>query len=72
MYNRSGSSSYQTPRGAGGLGVRIPGQLNRTQCRRRLATAATFLRARSCVAQALIYGDGPRPLITRFGVILRA
>ena len=28
------------------------------QCRQRLATAATFLR--SCVAQALSRGDGPR------------
>ena len=39
-------------------GVRIPGRSNRKQCRRRLATAATFLR--SCVAQALSRRDGAR------------
>ena len=38
--------------------VRFPGPLNRTQCHHRLATAAMFLR--SCVAQALSRGDGPR------------
>ena len=40
--------------GAGGRGS-IPG---RTQCRQRLATAATFLR--SYAAQALSRGDGSR------------
>ena len=38
--------------------IRFPGRLNRTQCRQRLATAAMFLR--SCVAQTLSRGDGPR------------
>ena len=37
--------------------VRLPGWSNRTQCRQRLATVATFLR--SCVAQALRREDGP-------------
>ena len=36
----------------------IPGPVKSAQCRQRLATAATFLR--SCVAQALSRGDGPR------------
>ena len=36
----------------------IPGLVKSTQCRRRLATVATFLR--SCVAQALSRGNGPR------------
>ena len=36
----------------------IPGPVKSTQCRQRLATVATFLR--SCVAQALSRGDGPR------------
>ena len=36
----------------------IPGPVKSTQCRQRLATAATFLR--SCVAQALSRGDMPR------------
>ena len=36
----------------------IPGPVKSTQCRQRLATAATFLR--SCVAQAPSRGDGPR------------
>ena len=36
----------------------IPGPVKLTQCRQRLATVATFLR--SCVAQALSRGDGPR------------
>ena len=36
----------------------IPGPVKSTQCRQRLATAATFLR--SCVARALSCGDGPR------------
>ena len=35
-----------------------PGPVESTQCRQRLATVATFLR--SCVAQALSRGDGPR------------
>ena len=38
--------------------VRIPGLSNRAQCCQWLTTAATFFR--SCVAQALSYGDGPR------------
>ena len=36
----------------------IPGPVKSTQCRQRLATVATILR--SCVAQALSRGDGPR------------
>ena len=36
----------------------IPGPVKSAQCRQRLATVATFLR--SCVAQALSRGDGPR------------
>ena len=36
----------------------IPGPVKSTQCRQRLATVATFLR--SCVAQALSRGNGPR------------
>ena len=36
----------------------IPGSVKSVQCRQWLATAATFLR--SCVAQALSRGDGPR------------
>ena len=36
----------------------IPGPVKSTQCRQRFATVATFLR--SCVAQALSRGDGPR------------
>ena len=36
----------------------IPRPVKSTQCRQRLATVATFLR--SCVAQALSRGDGPR------------
>ena len=36
----------------------IPGPVKSTQCRQRLATVETFLR--SCVAQALSRGDGPR------------
>ena len=36
----------------------IPGPVKSAQRRQRLATAATFLR--SCVAQALRGGDGPR------------
>ena len=36
----------------------IPGPVKSMQCRQRLATVATFLR--SCVAQALSRGDGPR------------
>ena len=36
----------------------IPGPVKSAQCRQRLAIAATFLR--SCVAQALSRGDGPR------------
>ena len=36
----------------------IPGPVKSAQCRQRLATGATFLR--SCVAQALSRGDGPR------------
>ena len=36
----------------------IPGPVKSTQCRQRLATVATFLR--SCVAQVLSRGDGPR------------
>ena len=36
----------------------IPGPVNRTQSRQRLATAAMFVR--SCVDQALSRGDGPR------------
>ena len=36
----------------------IPGPVKSAQCRQRLATAATLLR--SCVAQALGHGDGPR------------
>ena len=36
----------------------IPGPVKSTQCRQRLATVATFLR--SCGAQALSRGDGPR------------
>ena len=36
----------------------ITGPVKSTQCRQRLATVATFLR--SCVAQALSRGDGPR------------
>ena len=35
-----------------------PGPVKSAQCRQRLATAATFLR--SCVAQVLHRGDGPR------------
>ena len=38
-------------------GIRFPDRSNR-QCRQRLAIAETFLR--SCVAQALSRGDGPR------------
>ena len=50
----------------------IPGPVKSAQCRQRLATAATFLR--SCVAQALSRGDGPRYSlhpVTPFGVISR-
>ena len=36
----------------------IPGPVKSAQCRQRLATVAMFLR--SCVAQALSRGDGPR------------
>ena len=36
----------------------IPGPVKSTQCRQRLAIVATLLR--SCVAQALSRGDGPR------------
>ena len=36
----------------------ILGPVKSAQCRQRLATVATFLR--SCVAQALSRGDGPR------------
>ena len=36
----------------------IPGPVKSAQCRQRLVTVATFLR--SCVAQALSRGDGPR------------
>ena len=36
----------------------IPGPVKSAQCRQRLSTAATFLR--SCVAQSLSRGDGPR------------
>ena len=36
----------------------IPGPVKSTQCRQRLATVATIIR--SCVAQALSRGDGPR------------
>ena len=36
----------------------IPRPVKSTQCRQRLAIVATFLR--SCVAQALSRGDGPR------------
>ena len=36
----------------------IPGPVKSAQCRQRLATAATLLR--SCVAQTLSRGDGPR------------
>ena len=36
----------------------IPGPVKLAQCRQRLATAAMFLR--SCGAQALRRGDGPR------------
>ena len=36
----------------------IPGPVKSTQCRQRLATVATFLR--SCAAQALCRGHGPR------------
>ena len=36
----------------------IPGPVKSAQCRQRLATVAAFLR--SCVAQALSRGDGPR------------
>ena len=36
----------------------IPRPVKLTQCRQRLATAATFFR--SCVARALSRGDGPR------------
>ena len=36
----------------------IPGPVKSAQCRQRLATVVTFLR--SCVAQALSRGDGPR------------
>ena len=36
----------------------IPGPVNSAQCRQRLATVATLLR--SCVAQALSRGGGPR------------
>ena len=36
----------------------IPGPVKSSQCRQRLATVATILR--SCVAQALSRGDGPR------------
>ena len=43
--------------GAGGLSSN-PGSVKSAQCRQRLATAAMFLR--SCVAQALSHGDGPR------------
>ena len=43
--------------GAGGFGFDSQaGQMN--TCRRRLATVAMFLR--SCVAQALNHGNGPR------------
>ena len=35
-----------------------PKPVKSAQCRQRLATAATFFR--SCVAQALSSGDGPR------------
>ena len=38
--------------------VSIPRPVKSTQCRQGLATVATFLR--SCVAQALSRGDGPR------------
>ena len=44
--------------GCGRSVVRSPGQSNQTQCCQLLAAAATFLR--SCVAQALSHGDGPR------------
>ena len=39
----------------------IPRPVKSTQCRQRLATATTFLR--SCVAQALSHGNGPRHLL---------
>ena len=42
----------------GRSGVQIPGRLEQTQCRQRLATAATFLR--SCVAEVLSHEDGLR------------
>ena len=41
----------------------IPEPVQLTQRRQRLATAATFLR--SCVAQALSRGDGPRHSLRR-------
>ena len=41
-----------------GVWVSIPGPVKSAQCRQRLATVATLLR--SCVAQALSRGDGPR------------
>ena len=43
--------------GVGGVWSSISGPVKLVQCRQQLAPAATFLR--SCVAQALSYGDGP-------------
>ena len=43
--------------GARGLRVRFAARSNCTQCCRQLTTAPTF---RSCVAQALSHGGGPR------------
>ena len=55
-------SAHATGAGGRGLDSRA-GQIDTsTQCRQRLATAATFLRncVAYCVAQALSRGDGPR------------
>ena len=43
------------------------GWSNQTQCRQKLATAATLFRI--CVAQATSRGNGPRHSLTCFGVI---
>ena len=46
--------------------VQISDWSNRTQYSKRLATAATF-----SPKEAVLTGDGPRKLVTRFGVIER-
>ena len=50
------------------FGDQFPGRSNRTQCRQRLATAATFFRGCCPGAKPQRWGS---PLVSRFGVITR-